>query len=98
MIIVLLRHEDIASVLPLHLYFPILMFVLAILMVSRVRFPKATMRKSMVINAFQVINIILIVYCGVTRQFPEYLFGIGVFLLIAGIIAGRLTRDSAPAT
>ena len=54
------------------------------------------MRKSHLINAFQIINIILIVYCGVTRQFPEYLFGIGVFLLIAGIIAGRLTRNSAP--
>lgn len=97
MVIVLLRHEDIASVLPLHLYLPILMFVLAILMVSRVRFPKATMRKSSLINAFQIINIIAIVYCGVTRQFPEYLFGIGVFLLIAGTIAGRLTRDPAPA-
>ena len=98
MVIVLLRHEDLASVLPLHLYLPILMFVLAILMVSRVRFPKATMRKSKLINAFQIINIILIVYCGVTRQFPEYLFGIGVFLLVAGIIAGRLTRDTAPAS
>ena len=98
MVIVLLRHEDIAGVLPLHLYLPILMFVLAILMVSRVRFPKAKMRKSKLINAFQIINIVAIVYCGVTRSFPEYLFGIGVFLLIAGTIAGRMTRNSAPAS
>jgi hypothetical protein len=31
--------------------------------------------------------------CGVLRIFPEYLFSIGVFLLIAGIIAGRISRD-----
>ena len=95
MVIVLLRHEDIAVSLPLHLYLPILTFVLAMLMVSRVRFPKAVIRKSKLINAFQFVNIAAILYCGVTRQFPEYLFGIGVFLLVAGIIAGRLTRNSA---
>lgn len=92
MIIVLLRHEDVAGVLPLHLYFPILMFVLGILMVSRVRFPKAVVRESMIINVFQVVNIVAIVYCGIFRVFPEYLFGIGVFLLIGGITAGRITR------
>ena len=81
--------------LPLHLYLPVLMFVFALLMISRLRFPKATMRKNNFINAFQIINILLIFYCGVTRSFPEYLFGIGVFLLIAGIIAGRITRDTA---
>jgi len=94
MVIVLLRHEDIAASLPLHLYLPILMFVLGILMVSRLRFPKATMRKSNIINAFQIVNIIAIIYCGVFRVFPEYLFGIGIFLLVAGIIAGRITRDN----
>jgi phosphatidylserine synthase len=69
------------------------MFILGILMVSRIRFPKATMRKSMIINAFQIINIALIFYCGIFRVYPEYLFGIGIFLLIAGTIAGRITRD-----
>jgi len=95
MVIVLIRHEDFSGALPLHLYLPILMFVLAMLMVSRIRFPKAVLRKSLVINAFQIVNIVAIVYCGIFRVFPEYLFGIGVFLLIAGIIAGRITRDSA---
>lgn len=95
MVIVLIRHEDFAGALPLHLYLPILMFVLAMLMVSRIRFPKAVLRKSKIINAFQIVNIAAIVYCGIFRVFPEYLFGIGVFLLIAGIIAGRITRDSA---
>lgn len=93
MVLVLIYHEDIASLLPLHRYLPIVMFVLAILMVSRLRFPKAVIRKSRVINAFQFINIALIFYCGVFRVFPEYLFSIGVFLLVAGIIAGRITRD-----
>ena len=79
--------------LPLHLYLPIVMFVLAILMISRLRFPKAVVRKSMLINIFQFANIAGIVVCGVLRIFPEYLFSIGVFLLVAGIIAGRITRD-----
>ena len=93
MVLVLLYHQDTSSVLPLHLYLPIIMFVLAILMVSRLRFPKAVVRKSMLINIFQFTNIAAIVVCGVLRIFPEYLFSIGVFLLIAGIIAGRISRD-----
>jgi len=94
MVIVLLRHDDIAVLLPLHLYLPVLMFVLALLMISRLRFPKAVLRESNLINAFQVINIAAIFVCGIFRIYPEYLFGIGVFLLVAGIIAGRITRDS----
>ena len=93
MVLVLIYHERIAASLPLHLYLPVLLFVLSILMVSRVRFPKATLRESKLINAFQLVNIVLIFYCGVTRSFPEYLFGIGVVLLIGGIIAGRISRE-----
>ena len=92
MVLVLIHHEDIASLLPLHRYLPIAMFILAILMVSRLRFPKAVIRKSKVINAFMFVNVTLIFYCGIFRVYPEYLFGIGVFLLIAGIIAGRISR------
>lgn len=93
MVLVLLYHEDIAELLPLHNYLPIVMFILAILMVSRLRFPKAVIRKSMVINVFQFANIAAIFYCGIFRVFPEYLFTIGVFLLVAGLIAGRITRE-----
>lgn len=93
MVIVTIRYEEITSVLPLHLYLPILMFVLGIAMVSRIRFPKAVIRKSKLINAFQFVNIAAIFYCSIFRVYPEYLFGIGIFLLIAGIIAGRITRD-----
>ena len=91
--LVLIYHDDIASLLPLHRYLPIVMFVLAILMVSRLRFPKAVVRKSMVVNVFMFTNIALIFYCGIRRIYPEYLFSIGVFLLIAGIIAGRISRE-----
>ncbi len=93
MVLVLIYHQDIATALPLHLYLPVLMFVLAILMVSRLRFPKAVVRKSMFINVFQFTNMAAIFYCGIFRIFPEYLFSIGVFLLVAGTIAGRITRD-----
>lgn len=91
MMLVLIHHDDVASVLPLQHYLPIVMFVLAILMVSRLRFPKAVVRKSKIINTFQFVNIAAIFVCGIFRVFPEYLFGIGVFLLIAGIIAGRIS-------
>jgi hypothetical protein len=41
-----------------------------------------------------VIVIAGVYYCGITRSFPEYLLGMGLFVLIAGIIAGRITRQS----
>ncbi|MBT5861338.1 MAG: CDP-diacylglycerol--serine O-phosphatidyltransferase [Gammaproteobacteria bacterium] len=91
-VLVLIHHEDIAFSLPLHLYFPVIMFVLAILMVSSIRFPKATRRENNFINVFQAVAIFGIYYCGITRTYPEYLLGMGLFLMIAGIIAGRITR------
>ena len=97
MCLVLLKHPDIAASMPLKLYLPIIMFVLAIAMVSRARFPKMALRENTAINAFQFINVALIYYCGITRSFPEYLFGIGLFLLVAGIIAGRISQKTAPA-
>jgi CDP-diacylglycerol--serine O-phosphatidyltransferase len=93
MAIVMIKYDDISTVLPLHLYLPVLMFILGILMVSRVRFPKATLRKSKIINAFQAVTIALIFICGIFRIYPEYLFGIGILIMIAGTIAGRITRD-----
>lgn len=92
LVLVLIHHEDLAGALPLRLYLPVLMFVLSILMISRLRFPKATRRKSNFINVFQVVVIGVIYYCGITRTYPEYLLAIGVFLMVAGIIAGRMTR------
>ncbi len=95
MALVLIAHPEIAASMPLELYLPVLMFVLAIAMVSRVRFPKMTIWPNKFINAFQFINVALIYYCGITQSYPEYLFGIGLFLLVTGVIAGRLTRPRA---
>jgi CDP-diacylglycerol--serine O-phosphatidyltransferase len=94
MILVLIQYEDIASLLPLHRYLPIAMFVLAILMVSRLRFPKAVIRKSKLHNIFMFANVVAILYCAVFRVFPEYLFFMGLILLVSGIIAGRISRET----
>ena len=94
LVLVLLHYPDIAVSLPLHLYLPILMFVMAMLMISRLRFPKAKVRKSMLMNTFQGVNIVAIYYCGITRSWPEYLLIMAIFLLISGIIAGRITRNN----
>lgn len=92
-VLVLLHHPDIAASLPLHLYLPVLMFVLALLMISRLRFPKAVMRDSLPMNIFQGTIMLGIYYCGITRSYPEYLLGVGIFILVSGIIAGRMTRE-----
>ncbi len=92
-VLVLIHHPDVATSLPLHLYLPVLMFILAMLMISRLRFPKAVKRDSLFMNIFQGVVVVGVYYCGITRSYPEYLLGIGTFLLISGIIAGRITRD-----
>jgi len=93
-VLVLIYHPDVAESLPLHLYLPVFMFVLALLMISRLRFPKARVRDNHFLNAFQGILMAGVYYCGITRSFPEYLFGIGIFVMVSGIIAGRMTRDA----
>jgi CDP-diacylglycerol--serine O-phosphatidyltransferase len=94
LVLVLLHHDQIAQTMPLKLYLPVLLFTLSLLMISRIRFPKAVIRDNKFINTFQIVNIALIFYCGITRTWPEYLFGIGIFLLVAGIIAGRISKPA----
>ena len=60
-VLVLLHHPDIAASLPLHLYLPILMFVLGLLMISRLRFPKAVKRDKLGVNLFQG-TVVAIIY------------------------------------
>ena len=91
-VILLIRYEEIAEAMPLHAYLPIAMFVLALGMISTIRFPKIIKRKSNVINGFQLFNVVASYYCGITRSYPEFLFFMGLFLLIAGIVAGRITK------
>lgn len=92
-VILLVRYDSVAASLPLHAYLPMLMFVLALAMVSGLRFPKITRRESRLVNGFQLANIAATYYCGITRSYPEFLFFMAVFLLVSGIIAGRLTRE-----
>ena len=91
-IILLIRYPDVAASLPLQLYLPIFMFVLALLMISSIRFPKMMKRDSLAMNLFQGTNAVATYYCGITRSYPEFLFFMGLFLLVTGIIAGRLSR------
>jgi len=93
-VILLTRYEDIAVALPLKVYLPIGMFVLALGMISTIRYPKITRRESNIINAFQIFVVVSTYYCGITRSYPEYLFSMGLFLLVAGIIAGRITKHA----
>ncbi len=91
-VILLIRYDEIATAMPLHAYLPIIMFVLALGMISSIRFPKIVRRKNNFINAFQLFNVVASYYCGITRSYPEFLFFMGLFLLISGIIAGRITK------
>ncbi len=91
-VILLVKYPDIAGILPLRLYLPVLMFVLALGMVSTLRFPKLMKRDSVFFNAFMGFNVIASYYCGITRTYPEFLFFMGVFLLITGLIGGRLSK------
>ncbi len=91
-VILLIRYEEIAMAMPLHAYLPIAMFMLALGMISSIRFPKIAKRKSNFINGFQLFNAAASYYCGITRSYPEFLFFMGLFLLIAGVIGGRITK------
>lgn len=91
-VILLVRYEDVADTLPLHAYLPVIMFVLALGMMSSIRFPKITKRESNLINAFQIFTVVTTYYCGITRSYPEFLFFMALLLLVGGIIAGRITR------
>ena len=90
--ILLIRYPDIAESVQLYAYLPVMMLFLALGMISSIRFPKTKIRENKFINGFQAVNVIAAYYCGITRSFPEYLFFMGLFLLVAGIIAGRISR------
>jgi CDP-diacylglycerol--serine O-phosphatidyltransferase len=90
-VILMIRYPEIAHAMPLHAYLPVAMFVLALGMVSTIRFPKAVKRDGYFINGFTAFTIITTYYCGITRSYPEYLFFMGLFILVAGIIAGRIS-------
>jgi CDP-diacylglycerol--serine O-phosphatidyltransferase len=89
--IILVKYAEIVETMPLHAYLPVFLFALALGMVSRIRFPKAKVRDNKLLNGFQAVNVLATYYCGITRSYPEYLFFMAIFLLVAGIVAGRLS-------
>ena len=89
-VILLAKYPEVAAAMPLHAYLPVAMFVLALGMISTIRFPKAMKRDNNFINAFQAFNVAASYYCGITRSYPEFLFFMGLFILVAGIVAGRI--------
>lgn len=91
-VILMVRYPEIAHAMPLHAYLPVIMFVLALGMISTIRFPKAVKRDGYFINGFTAFTVITSYYCGITRSYPEYLFFMGIFILVAGIIAGRISK------
>jgi CDP-diacylglycerol--serine O-phosphatidyltransferase len=91
-VILLLRYNDILGAELINFYVPIFMFILAIGMVSTFKFPKMMKRDGIYINFFQAFNFSISCYCAVTRSYPEFLFFMGIFLLIAGTLAGFFAK------
>jgi CDP-diacylglycerol--serine O-phosphatidyltransferase len=91
-VILLLRHNAILDAEWINLYVPIFMFILAICMVSTFKFPKMMKRDGLYINLFQAFNFSVSCYCAVTRSYPEFLFFMAIFLLIAGSVAGLFAK------
>lgn len=92
-VILLDKYPNIAASLPLHLYLPVSLFVLGLLMISRVRFPKMMKRDNLFVNIFQGFQVIATYYCGITQSYPEFLFLMAVSLLITGVVAGRISTS-----
>ncbi len=79
-------------------YFPALMVVLGLGMVSRVPVPKVVRRRNRAFDAFQWINVVAAYVCGILMLLPEYLLGLGVFYLLVGAGHGLLRGAARPAT
>ncbi|MDA9109894.1 CDP-alcohol phosphatidyltransferase family protein [Woeseiaceae bacterium] len=91
-VILLIHYNDILGAELINFYVPIFMFILAIGMVSTFKFPKMMKRDGIYINFFQAFNFSISCYCAVTRSYPEFLFFMGIFLLIAGTLAGFFAK------
>lgn len=91
-VILLLRYDAILDAELINLYVPIFMLILAIGMVSTFKFPKMMKRDGLYINFFQAFNFSISCYCALTRSYPEFLFFMGIFLLIAGTLAGFFAK------
>jgi CDP-diacylglycerol---serine O-phosphatidyltransferase len=64
---------------------PHVLFAGGALMVSTIKLPKLQLRRILVVDAFQVVNIAAVYTCGPLRIFPEYLFGVAVLYVVLGV-------------
>jgi CDP-diacylglycerol--serine O-phosphatidyltransferase len=77
------------------LYFPLIVLVLTgILMVSPLFLAKLKKRKSMIINAFQLINIVIAYVAGFAMIIPEYLMLLVLIYFIIGFGYGIINRNA----
>jgi len=76
------------------MHFPLVLLVgTAILMVSPLYLPKLKRRKSKLINAIQLVNILVTYVCGFAMIFPEYLLAQLLIYAIVGFGYGILYKD-----
>ncbi|MBW1811984.1 MAG: CDP-alcohol phosphatidyltransferase family protein, partial [Deltaproteobacteria bacterium] len=69
--------------LPLELvrFFPIVLIVIALGMISNLPVPKVLPRKNLAFNLFQIINIVGVYILGICRLLPEYILGLCLLYL-----------------
>ena len=91
-LILLLRYPQISDSYNLYFFLPFFILFMGCSMVATFRFPKMKKRKGKFINMFQGANFVASFYCGITKSYPEFLFFMGLFLLVSGIIAGVYTK------
>lgn len=66
-------------------YFPSVLVVGAIAMVSTVRLPKLKARKNKWLNVFQYANVAVAYVAAPFRVFPEYMLGLALVYLVGGV-------------
>ena len=93
-IILIVRYQDQFNTDQLTLLVPGFMLFLSLCMVSTFKFPKMAKRDGIYINSFQALNFIVSCYCAVTKSYPEFLFFMGIFLLITGTVAGFFVKTT----
>ncbi len=93
--ILLTRYEDLAAAINLQVFLPTMLYVLGAAMISMLRFPKLMRRDSLAFNVFMGISVVLSYICGIFRIWPEYLFGLAVFMTLGGLIAGLIASVAA---
>ncbi|HOX43372.1 MAG TPA: CDP-alcohol phosphatidyltransferase family protein [Myxococcota bacterium] len=71
-------------------YFPLVLVLLGLSMVSRIPLPKIVSRRSRAFNVFQLVAAGGIYVCGVLMILPEYLLALALFYLLVGSTYGLL--------